>query len=91
MPGKKKKGKGGGKKKGGKKKAAKGEADKNEELIKCRVFLKAYQRSCTLPGRICSPEVVKLLRESMKGEKPAPVKVSLTILNCSLVAIAPIN
>ncbi len=71
MPGgKKKKAKGSGKKK----KSAKGAAEKEEQLKKSQALLKAYQQSCTLPGRICSLEMIKLLREGIENEKP-PVKV----------------
>ena len=75
MPAKKKKG-GGKKKKGGKKKGAKAATEKEEVLKKCQEFLKTYQQHCSLPGRVCSLEVVRCIREGIENEKP-PVKVWL--------------
>lgn len=75
MPRKKSKsGKGGGKKKSGNKKGAKQAAEKEEAVKTCRAFLKAYHQNCTLPGRFCSPEVVKQMREGIENQTPV-VKV----------------
>lgn len=62
-----------GKKKGakGKKKAAKlkAAAEREEVLVKCKQFLKAYQAHCTTSDSSPSPKIVKACRESVEEEK----------------------
>ena len=67
MPKKKGKKKGGkGKKKAAKLKAA---AEREEAMVKCKLFMKAYQTHCAASDSSPSPKILKACRESVEEDK----------------------
>lgn len=63
----KKKGKGG----KGKRKASRQQAveEREEAMVKCKRFLKAYQTHCAASDSIPSPKIVSACRESVEEDK----------------------